>query len=397
MSTRRIEASFEPGVERARRRERHARTSSWSIVSSRRTASRACTALVVLVACGSTPPATSRERTLETVVTDRFVALAADGTPGALLSVRRRTNARWERFVFGVADVDSGAPLHDAMRFRVGSVAKSWVATAALRLAHEGRLDLDAPIDRHLEGVPGGDRITARMLGTHRSGLADAIAQPELRARINRDPTLRLSREEILEVALRARPHFPPGEGTRYANTNTILLAQLLERIDGRPIDVIVRERVLESFGARHAGLFLPLEAPHPRGYRHGERVGVVEYGTVFFDATRFDPSWANAAGDAIATLADLEVFAAPIATGTWAPSTASEVRRALDEGFGLQRFEGARGHAGDVPGFSAFFAHDEARGVTVVALSNLSNTRRGEQPAEELGRTVLRELGSRE
>ncbi|OSC48201.1 peptidase M15, partial [Streptomyces sp. 4F] len=42
-----------------------------------------------------------------------------------------------------------------------------------LQLVDEGRLVLDAPVNRYLPGLLPDDRITVRHLLTHRSGLAD--------------------------------------------------------------------------------------------------------------------------------------------------------------------------------------------------------------------------------
>ncbi|CBG67345.1 putative peptidase fragment [Streptomyces scabiei 87.22] len=58
-------------------------------------------------------------------------------------------------------------------RFRIGSVSNTFSSVVLLQLVQEGRLELDAPVNRHLPGPLPDDRITVRHLLTHRSGLAD--------------------------------------------------------------------------------------------------------------------------------------------------------------------------------------------------------------------------------
>lgn len=56
------------------------------------------------------------------------------------------------------------------------SIGKTFVGAAALAMAAEGEVDLDAPVSRWLQGrewfdrFPEGYRITLRQLLTHRSG-----------------------------------------------------------------------------------------------------------------------------------------------------------------------------------------------------------------------------------
>jgi D-alanyl-D-alanine carboxypeptidase len=54
----------------------------------------------------------------------------------------------------------------------------TFVAVVALQLAQEGRLDLDAGIDRCLPDLPGADRITPRQLLNHTRGLHGYSDEP---------------------------------------------------------------------------------------------------------------------------------------------------------------------------------------------------------------------------
>ena len=54
---------------------------------------------------------------------------------------------------------------------RIGSETKTFTVTALLELVDEGKVGLDDPIGKYVDGVPNGDRITLRELAGMRSGL----------------------------------------------------------------------------------------------------------------------------------------------------------------------------------------------------------------------------------
>ena len=64
---------------------------------------------------------------------------------------------------------DQATPFTSSLWF---SMSKLVTATAAVRLADEGRLDLDAPYSEYLGGRPGGS-ATVRQLLSHTAGIAN--------------------------------------------------------------------------------------------------------------------------------------------------------------------------------------------------------------------------------
>lgn len=338
------------------------------------------------------------QRAAETTV----ATLTARGLPGALVGLSSGSGEA-RRLAIGEADVTTGAPLQRDHVMRIGSVAKPIVATLVLQLAAEGRIGLDDPVSAHVAGIPGGDRITPRMLGGHRSGLFNPIADPVFRGRINAAPAAELAFSDIIDV-VRAHPgSVTPGTAFSYSNANTVLLARIVETVTGRPLSAVIDERIRRPLGITTP--VIPATAALPdadlRGYRHGARAGAVEYGAVFFDATSFSASWAGAAGNMNARLDDLMVLAKPLAAGAL---LSEEMRTVLhdfapvapgfDYGFHMARFGDAVGHAGDVPGFSSFVAWHPNHDLVIVVLCNLSNLSDKRAPAEIIGRGIIDALG---
>src|SRR5262245_65420637 len=84
--------------------------------------------------------------------------LVAAGAPGAAGWVRNERGSRGA--ASGLADRRTRQPMRPELHFRAGSLSKSLVAAAVLRLAEEGRLSLADPVDRWLPGtLPYGGRV----------------------------------------------------------------------------------------------------------------------------------------------------------------------------------------------------------------------------------------------
>jgi Beta-lactamase len=94
--------------------------------------------------------------------------------PGAALGVIQAGEIVYQRG-FGVTSVEEGGvPVSPGSLFAIGSVTKLFTRTAVMRLAEEGRLDLEVPVSRYLPGFPGEGAwpgVTLRWLLSHTSGL----------------------------------------------------------------------------------------------------------------------------------------------------------------------------------------------------------------------------------
>lgn len=89
---------------------------------------------------------------------------------------------------FGVADKATGAPMTDRLNMRIGSETKTFTVTAMLKLVDEGKIGLDDPIGKYVDGVPNGDRITLRELAGMRSGLFNYSADEDFFKALTSDP-----------------------------------------------------------------------------------------------------------------------------------------------------------------------------------------------------------------
>ena len=97
--------------------------------------------------------------------------LAARGYPGIAIAVAVDGETVWSEG-FGYANLEHRVPMWPAVKFRVGSISKSLTAAAVARLVEDGRLDLDAPIQKYVPSFPEkAHPITTRQLGGHLAGI----------------------------------------------------------------------------------------------------------------------------------------------------------------------------------------------------------------------------------
>lgn len=181
-------------------------------------------------------------------------AVARERVPGAVLLVAQHGRVLHER-AYGYAQLyelregrverlAEPRPLHTSTLFDLASVTKVMATTfAAMLLVDRGVLDLDAPVGRYLPelGDPPHAAITVRHLLTHSSGLYrwqpiyyHARNAAEVLAHIDRLP---------LESEV--------GASRQYSDLGFMLLGAIVERVDGRPLDVFVREELYAPLGLR--------------------------------------------------------------------------------------------------------------------------------------------------
>ncbi|WP_405487765.1 serine hydrolase domain-containing protein [Nocardia sp. NBC_00511] len=309
-------------------------------------------------------------------VTEALDHLVRAGFPGAQVTIDGPGGHH--AFTAGAGDLATGAPIADDARVRIGSNTKPFVATVIMQLVAEGKVELEAPIERYLPGVVtgngnDGNRISVHQLLQHTSGLPDYVASgnPALRPDPNSPqlhPDSEQARwrvyqpEELVRIAMSLPPQFEPGAKAVYTNTNYILLGMLIQHVTGHSPADEINSRILQPLGLRDT--YYPatdetaIRGSHPRGYQEidGSRV----------DFTDLNPSWGGAAGAMVATPADLNRFFTALLAGKLLPAAQLDAMkqtvpfdRMPGAGYGLALINLAVscgkqvwGHGGSIPGF---------------------------------------------
>ncbi len=178
----------------------------------------------------------------------------------------------------GVANRQDGRPVTADTAFRAGSVSKSLVGLAVMRLVEQGRLSLDGRLCELAPEVPfenpweADHPVRVAHLLEHTAGWEflrynewfDAGPKPR-------------SLWDALAVNPRSRrSRWPPGTRGSYSNEGYLAAGYLIEKVTGRDFDEAMRELVLEALGMGGAFWRTPdLAGRLAQGYG---RLGPLEY-----------------------------------------------------------------------------------------------------------------------
>ncbi len=193
--------------------------------------------------------------------------------PGATVLVARRGEIAYLHTA-GHRDVAAGTPWTRDTLVRAYSMTKPIASTALMSLYEEALIRLDDPVDSFIPSfanrmvlVPGAtsldqvepatERMTVRHLLTHRSGLSYGFNGGVLGQAYDTHKVAFNPRSGGLEACverLAAMPlEFNPGLRWHYS-VATDVVGRLVEIVAGKPLDVVLRERIFEPLGMHETG-----------------------------------------------------------------------------------------------------------------------------------------------
>jgi len=258
------------------------------------------------------------------------------------------TDGSW-RGSAGVHDLESGAAADPDARFRAGSTTKVVTASTVLRLAAQGEVDLDTPVQRYLPGLltKAFEPISVRQLLNHTSGIqaGDGFGDAFEEQYAHRFDTL--TPRQVVASAVAKGPEFRPGTQQDYLNINYTILGLLIEKVTGHSYAFEAARLVLRPAGMRDTyfpGTDPRVLGPHNHGY---QAVQQSDGTTKFVDVTDWNQADRWAAGDMISTTADLERLITALFRGRIVPGPQLQEMFTVPAGIegasysaGLQRFE---------------------------------------------------------
>jgi len=168
----------------------------------------------------------------------------------------------------------------------------------------EKLIDLDDPVSKYLLGIPNGDNITIREIGEMRSGLFNYTEDPNFYKNYTENPCRNWLSDELYAIGIINKPSFEPGTDVEYSNTNTIILALIIERITKNTIEEEICSRILNP-------LELKMTKFRTNGSFHEPKMNGYEYNEINYliDITHNNPSWAWAAGAITSNIDNMSKF----------------------------------------------------------------------------------------
>ena len=324
----------------------------------------------------------------------------AGAIPGAQVAVWLDGRSIWSEG-FGEADLEQAVAVTPLTRFRIGSISKSLTSALLGLLVEEGRLDLDAEVQRYVPAFPRKPwPVTTRQTAGHLAGF-----------RHYRGDEFAISRHyasvtEGLSIFADDSLLFEPGTDYRYSSYGWNLISAVVEGAGGQPFLQQMQARVFEPLGMTRTSpdLLDTLLDRRGRYYDHHAATGP------YTNSPAVDNSYKWAGGGFLSTADDLCRFAsALLRPGFLSPETvrllwtSQRTRAGRVTGYGMGWFVGpdstgratAEHGGGSIGGTAILMIYPESK-LVVAVLTNLTGALSVRTLGSNVARTFFGDAGLR-
>ena len=177
-----------------------------------------------------------------------FDRLAEKNKAMGTLVIAKDGNVVYSKSIgYGQIGETAKRPLTTTSRYRIASITKMYTAVMILQLVEEGKLKLTDTLAKFFPQIQNAGKITIAQILEHRSGIHDALIDPNLR---NRPKTDSITREELVNIIAKGKSDFEPGTKHGYSNSGYALLGLIVEKLSGMPYAEALRNRINSKIGA---------------------------------------------------------------------------------------------------------------------------------------------------
>lgn len=311
---------------------------------------------------------------------ERYIQAFKDSTNFQGTVLIARGDSVIHHAAYGMFDVENKRPHTVNTQFQIGSITKSFVATAIMQLVEKGKVDLNAPVQRY---IPALNPSLARNLTVHhllkqQSGLPPSLDD------LTEYEIMDIEPSEILDIINKSKRSFNPGEKHEYSNLNYNLLAMVIEKASGQSYQDYLQENIFNPAGMNNTGVERLLNIPANRavGYRMINNR---------FRRIQNVVSYAFGTGDIYATAMDLYSWGSALHKGRLV--SAGSLAKMFDGGgkdwgyygygFRVQPYQRSSSvhttgtlirHGGTMNGFISNYHYYKEDDLTIIVLSNYRN-----------------------
>lgn len=261
---------------------------------------------------------------------------------------------------YGMANKEKQVPNNSETTFYIGSISKAFVATAIMQLKDQHKLQVEDTVAKYIPDFPQGNAIQLKHLLTHTSGI------PEYEQ--GKDD---ISHEELIRRIGNQKRIGAPGEKWKYSDSNYSILAYIVEKVSGQPLEEYIKQHIFATAGMKHSGFGKALEQT---------RFPSTGYKIVNNNMTTPNiPSMSQlyGCGDIYTSAHDLYLFNEALFSGKLiSKESYNQMFTAVkkDYGFGWYVDPGSYSNHGVMPGWNCLNGFSKNGSVYVVLLSNIQN-----------------------
>jgi CubicO group peptidase (beta-lactamase class C family) len=137
----------------------------------------------------------------------------------------------------------------------LASVSKTFTGMAVLKLAEQGKINIDDTVGAYLPGFPC-PGVTVRLLLNHRSGIPKYDHYME---EMGWDKKRLVTNQDVLDFLMARHSEIPigtPNRGFSYSNTNYALLALIIEKVSGLSYPQFMKKTFFDPLGMKDTYVF---------------------------------------------------------------------------------------------------------------------------------------------
>jgi CubicO group peptidase (beta-lactamase class C family) len=261
--------------------------------------------------------------------------------------------------------------------YQLGSITKTFTGAVILQLQEEKKLSLKDNLHQYFPDYPQGDQITLEQLFFHTSGIYDfkSILYGPDSNRVTRP----VSKEWVVSRFKNKPLTAPPGTKVNYTNSGYYLLGLVVEKVTGKPFEVVVRERFLNPLKLTRTGFdFINLKTG-------GKTTGYTFWkDSVLVPTPTIDSTVAYAAGGMYSTVGDLYRWSRVVQNRRLLKATSWELainppdKGSWGYGWGIGYFAERNKKLifqnGNLPGFATFHVQVPDDDIVVILLCNVDD-----------------------
>ena len=161
---------------------------------------------------------------------------------------------------FGIADRRFNIPIINETEYKIASITKAFTAVLILQLSQEGKLDLNQTIKTYLPDYKGdaGTKVTIHQLLNHTSGMRNLDTLHSISSALKNGLGYYqkyYTPDQIMNDFYSDSLVNIPGKKFDYNNGEYVILGKIIEAIDKKPYEEILKDRILKPLKMNNTGL----------------------------------------------------------------------------------------------------------------------------------------------
>ena len=143
---------------------------------------------------------------------------------------------------YGFANIEKKKENKLTTQFRIGSITKQFTAVLIMQLVEQKKINLNDMIADHLPKIRLKTRATIKELLNQTSGIQDYT---EVNLDCDASKQIPIDNQKFAKCFSMLISEFEPGTKFSYSNTNYYLLGLLIEKVEGKPFEQVLKANIL--------------------------------------------------------------------------------------------------------------------------------------------------------